>query len=427
MALLTRSQRVFGSELARLTGLDTRLVGSWLLNEQSSGAARARERAGNNNWLNIGYTDSGQRGTGAGFWQDPVKAAEVSARWLRGEFSVPGFGRAAPGIVSFSRTAGKGLDAQVRALQQSGWASSGYPDLPKLVQQYGGRYGLSATNTGQARNGALAGGSTTVAGRPQVTTSGGDDGSALLGLLQQRLQGRQQGAQVPSAGLSMPAFAAGPRLPAGYQSLLGGGGSPARAGGLADTLAQIASLQGAESTVTPTSITTASAGRVGRRGRPVPSAEAVPVAAALRFARNRIGVSETTGANRGPLIDRWQQSFGMSGEAWCGIFVGKALQRAGVRVDPRIASTAAIYDMAKAGTGGFRGLVSAREVRPGDVVVWDPGPNGHTGIVERVLGNGQIVTIEGNTSDQVGRRTHPSANAFFARPAYPVGQRRRAA
>ena len=45
---------------------------------------------------------------------------------------------------------------------------------------------------------------------------------------------------------------------------------------------------------------------------------------------------------------------------------------------------------------------TTQDPKPGDLIVWDE----HIGIVENVLPNGQIQTIEGNTSDMVARRTH---------------------
>jgi len=202
---------------------------------------------------------------------------------------------------------------------------------------------------------------------------------------------------------------------------------PASGGLLADVRQRIAS--GAYTTVTPestrvTTIKERAAVRAAELDGARPAAgnpgtqrmDAGP-ASALRFASGRLGISER-GTNTGDKIDQWQRSFGMHAQPWCGIFVGKALQRAGVAgVDARIASTAAIYQMARDRTGPFEGLVSASSARPGDVVVWNPGPNGHTGIVESVK-NGKITTIEGNASDGVRRRVHPPSGAYYARPRY---------
>jgi hypothetical protein len=131
--LLTAGQQAFVSEFAKKTGLDTNVVGAWVLNEESGSAARNREAHGNMNWLNIGYTDTAQRGTKNDFWYgDPVKAADVSAAWMKGEFSVPGFGKASHGIREIAATAGHSPSEQLAAIHHSGWASGGYGQMHNL-------------------------------------------------------------------------------------------------------------------------------------------------------------------------------------------------------------------------------------------------------------------------------------------------------
>ena len=136
--LMTPGQRVFAERLAAETGLHPQVIAAWMLAEQSSDAARSREAAGNHNWLNIGWTDSGTYGASAPVWSDPAAAAHATAGWLKGEDTVDGYGRASAGVQSILATAGQPPEAQVAALQRSGWASSGYPDLPALYRQLGG-------------------------------------------------------------------------------------------------------------------------------------------------------------------------------------------------------------------------------------------------------------------------------------------------
>ena len=133
--LLTTGQQQFASRLAAQTGLDPGMICAWLLAEESSGAAQSRQSANNNDWLNIGYTDSGTYGAGASIWNDPITAADATAGWLKGQDTIPGYGRAAAGVQAVLSTAGQPPASQIAALQQSGWASSGYPDLPGLYQQ----------------------------------------------------------------------------------------------------------------------------------------------------------------------------------------------------------------------------------------------------------------------------------------------------
>jgi len=132
---LTSDQQQFASRLAAQTGLDPSVVSAWLLAEESGGAAQSRQSQNNNDWLNIGYTDSGTYGSADSIWSNPVTAADATAGWLKGQNTIPGYGTASSGIQGILGTAGQPAAAQIAALQQSGWASSGYPSLPSLYQQ----------------------------------------------------------------------------------------------------------------------------------------------------------------------------------------------------------------------------------------------------------------------------------------------------
>ena len=137
-APLTASQQAFAQRLAADTGLDPHVIAAWLLAEESGGAATARESQGNNDWLNIGYTDSGTYGSGDTVWSNPVAAADATAGWLAGQNTIPGYGTASAGVQAILRTAGQPPQLQISAIQGSGWASSGYPDLPSLYAQVAG-------------------------------------------------------------------------------------------------------------------------------------------------------------------------------------------------------------------------------------------------------------------------------------------------
>jgi hypothetical protein len=433
VAILSRNQRRFGNEFVRQTGLNPAFVGSWILSEEPPGPTASGHA--DQNWLNIGNTDSQwYKGEWAG--KSPEEAAQLSAKWIRGQYSVPGFGKPIQPIQDVLKTVGRGPDAQISALQKSGWATSGYPALRQVYDQYAGNFGLAKGGGRQVGSGnGGVGGAAVPAGAPQTRTvrsrptleySGGDDGTALAALL---AAGRQASAPIkPQGGITPPTFAAAPRLPQGYspQAL---SAPPQRADSsvLAQQLAAVAQLQGPEATVRQeehqvTLPAAPGAAPARRGGRSVPASEVEGVSAALQFASNRIGEWETAGSNRGPTLDQWERSFGFLGGPWCGAFVGKALQRAGIKVDPRIIDVDAALAMAREGQGGFVGEVSAKEVRPGDVVFWDE----HTGIVEQVNRDGTIGTIEGNTGNgEVARRVHVKAQAgtYFARPAYPKGRR----
>ena len=136
--MLTSAQQTFAARLAGDTGLDPGVVSAWLLAEESGGAAVSRQGAGNNDWLNIGYTDGGTFGAADSVWSDPTTAADATAGWLKGQSTIPGYGTASAGIQSILSTAGQSPAQQIAALQGSGWASSGYPSLPSLYQQIAG-------------------------------------------------------------------------------------------------------------------------------------------------------------------------------------------------------------------------------------------------------------------------------------------------
>jgi len=136
--MLTPGQRQFATQLAAQTGLDPQVVSAWMLAEESGGAAASREAQGNFNWLNIGWTDSGRYGTNGAVWSDPIAAANATAGWLKGQDTVPGYGRASPGVQAILQTAGQPPATQIAALQRSGWASSGYPDLPSVYGSVAG-------------------------------------------------------------------------------------------------------------------------------------------------------------------------------------------------------------------------------------------------------------------------------------------------
>lgn len=142
-------------------------------------------------------------------------------------------------------------------------------------------------------------------------------------------------------------------------------------------------------------------------------------ARAVQAAQKRIGIGEVGSSNRGKKLDDWERRFGMLGQAWCGIFVGLALQKAGVKgVTSRVASVSGIEEDARAGRNGFSRFLSANKARPGDALIVRRG--GHVGLVESVDKNGTIHTIEGNTSTgKVQRRTHTAGSVYgVARPRF---------
>jgi hypothetical protein len=137
-SMLTSDQIQFATRLAADTGLSPQVIAAWMLAEESGGAAQSRQSAHNNDWLNIGYTDSGTYGSSDSIWSNPVTAADATAGWLKGQDTIPGYGRAAAGIQAIMQTAGQSPQAQMSAIENSGWASGGYPEFAQLFSQVGG-------------------------------------------------------------------------------------------------------------------------------------------------------------------------------------------------------------------------------------------------------------------------------------------------
>lgn len=130
-------------------------------------------------------------------------------------------------------------------------------------------------------------------------------------------------------------------------------------------------------------------------------------AGALAAAAGEVGQAEQPpGSNDSPRIAEYRSAVpGGPVGPWCAYFVSWAARQAGVPLGDRgegFASVDALYAWAQ--RSGRAVPASAGPPSPGDLIVWDE----HVGIVEAVLPDGTIKTIEGNSSDQVARRTYPA-------------------
>ena len=126
---------------------------------------------------------------------------------------------------------------------------------------------------------------------------------------------------------------------------------------------------------------------------------------ALAEARRHVGLRESpAGSNRTPF-GRW---FGADGVPWCAIFVsycfnvgaGVVLGGGGSSGDgPGCNALGCAYVPTLRAWLEETGQLGQAPPRPGDIAIfdWDGGQPDHTGIVERSLGEGRFVTIEGNT------------------------------
>lgn len=130
----------------------------------------------------------------------------------------------------------------------------------------------------------------------------------------------------------------------------------------------------------------------------------------LSEASSHVGFHEGAG-NSNPF----SKALGRPPEAWCADFVSYCAQKAGLHVNT--ASAQGVQD-AITKQGGWKGK---NNPQPGDAVTfaWN-GKGGwadHVGIVEKTFkdksGKLWIQTIEGNSSDQVARRTYPADSAVI--------------
>ena len=138
-------------------------------------------------------------------------------------------------------------------------------------------------------------------------------------------------------------------------------------------------------------------------GANTPGAKMVALAAA------EVGVKEQPpGSNDSPRIAQFRSATqGAPGPGpWCAYFTSWAAKEAGVPLGNSGQGFGRVDDVyAWAQSAGKAIPAGSQPPQPGDLIVWDE----HIGIVESVLPDGRIQTIEGNSSDQVSRRVHDAS------------------
>ncbi len=128
----------------------------------------------------------------------------------------------------------------------------------------------------------------------------------------------------------------------------------------------------------------------------------------VAMVQGEVGQAEQPpGSNDSPRIAQYRQATdGAPGPGpWCAYFTSWAAREAGVplgdngqgfgRVDD-------VYAWAQKSGKAIPNTGSEVKPQPGDLIVWDE----HIGVVENVGADGTIKTIEGNSSDQVIRRSY---------------------
>jgi hypothetical protein len=150
----------------------------------------------------------------------------------------------------------------------------------------------------------------------------------------------------------------------------------------------------------PTGALTA-ASPVATTGAPTSAGQAV-----LNAVRGEVGVSEQPpGSNDSPRIAQYRQATAGSGVGpWCAYFTSWAARQAGVPLGENGQGFGRVDDVYAWAQRAGKAVPNGAGVKPqpGDLIVWDE----HIGVVESVDPDGSIHTIEGNSSDQVSRRTY---------------------
>lgn len=132
----------------------------------------------------------------------------------------------------------------------------------------------------------------------------------------------------------------------------------------------------------------------------------------VALAQREIGVKEEPmGSNDGARIKEYRTATAGSGVGpWCAYFTSWLAKSAGAPVGEAgqgFGSVDALYSWAQR-TGKAVQNGPGVKPNPGDLIVWDE----HIGMVESVDADGTVHTIEGNSSDQVIRRTHAATSAL---------------
>lgn len=138
-------------------------------------------------------------------------------------------------------------------------------------------------------------------------------------------------------------------------------------------------------------------------------------AAIVAAVQGEVGQAEyPPGSNDSPRIAEYRQATpGAIVGPWCAYFASWACRQAGVPLGDQGQGFGRVDDVAAWAQRTGRWLPNTVTPQPGDLIVFDE----HIGVVESVLPDGRVQTIEGNSSDQVARRQHaPSEALGWVRP-----------
>jgi hypothetical protein len=125
----------------------------------------------------------------------------------------------------------------------------------------------------------------------------------------------------------------------------------------------------------------------------------------VNIAATQIGQAEQPdGSNNGPAISMYRTATAgaMAGEPWCAYFVSWVARQAGTPLGDQGQGFGAVSQIWSWAQEHGRAITNGPGVvpQPGDLIVFG---SEHVGIVDKVLPNGDIQTIEGNYSNKVSQ------------------------
>lgn len=119
----------------------------------------------------------------------------------------------------------------------------------------------------------------------------------------------------------------------------------------------------------------------------------------VTVARQYVGIRETNGNNRSPIIDKWNRSVGAPlGSPYCASAVSAWLNEAGATL-PNIRSASSRLFIRSAGAYDVKYVRHGlRKIQRGDVIVWKRAGGGHIGIASDDWKGLHGRVVEANTS-----------------------------
>jgi hypothetical protein len=139
----------------------------------------------------------------------------------------------------------------------------------------------------------------------------------------------------------------------------------------------------------------------------LPASGGTPAGQAMvNLARQEVGVAEQPpGSNDSPRIAQYRQATAGSGVGpWCAYFVSWAARSVGAPIGDQGQGLGSVEQVWSWAQGAGKAIPAGTQPpQTGDLIVWG---GRHIGMLESVDPDGTIHTIEGNSSDQVSRRTY---------------------